>query len=153
VVSLYNESRELFAPQSLQVRAMVLDARGSWALRLSDGTEVVVGKNEARLRLQRFARLLPQLLAQKRQSLQRADLRYTNGFALVWAQRTGIGSGESGIGKASLPRSSEIGLLDAPEQIEVPTEREPGAVRTRPLAMRAAFPIPDSRFPIPGSPA
>ena len=86
VVSLYNESREMFAPQSLQVRSMALDARGSWSLRLSDDTEVVVGKNEARLRLQRFARLLPQLLAQKPQSLQRADLRYTNGFALVWAQ-------------------------------------------------------------------
>ncbi len=86
VVSLYNESREMFAPQSLQVRSMALDARGSWSLRLSDDTEVVVGKNEARLRLQRFARLLPQLLAQKPQPLQRADLRYTNGFALVWAQ-------------------------------------------------------------------
>ena len=44
-----------------------------------------MGSSEARLRLQRFARLLPQLLAQKRQPLQRADLRYTNGFALVWA--------------------------------------------------------------------
>ena len=86
VVSLYNESREMFAPQSLQVRSMALDARGSWSLRLSDDTEVVVGKNEARLRLQRFARLLPQLLAQKPQPLRRADLRYTNGFALVWAQ-------------------------------------------------------------------
>ena len=86
VVSLYNESREMFAPQALQVRSMALDARGSWSLRLSDDTEVVVGKNEARLRLQRFARLLPQLLAQKPQALQRADLRYTNGFALVWAQ-------------------------------------------------------------------
>ena len=86
VVSLYNESREMFAPQSLRVNSMALDARGSWSLRLSDDTEVVIGKNEARLRLQRFARLLPQLLAQKPQSLQRADLRYTNGFALVWAQ-------------------------------------------------------------------
>ncbi|HZV39292.1 MAG TPA: cell division protein FtsQ/DivIB, partial [Pseudoxanthomonas sp.] len=32
----------------------------------------------------RFARLLPQLLARSVLPLQRADLRYTNGFALSW---------------------------------------------------------------------
>ena len=85
VVALYNESRTLFSPHALEVRTLALDARGSWSLSLSDGSDVVVGKNEARLRLQRFARVLPQLRAQKRAQLERADLRYTNGFALVWA--------------------------------------------------------------------
>jgi cell division protein FtsQ len=51
---------------------------------LSNGTELLVGRDDARLRLERFARLLPQLLAQKGQPLSRADLRYTNGFALRW---------------------------------------------------------------------
>ena len=88
VVALYNEARVLFAPNNLKVDTLALDARGSWSLALSDGSQVVVGSSEARLRLQRFARLLPQLLAQKRQPLQRADLRYTNGFALVWAQES-----------------------------------------------------------------
>lgn len=85
VVALYNESRTLFAANGLQVRTLALDARGSWSLALSNGSQVVVGSSESRLRLRRFARLLPQLLAQKQQPLQRADLRYTNGFALVWA--------------------------------------------------------------------
>lgn len=84
VVALYNEASALFAASRLQVRELELDARGSWTLALSDGSEVVVGKNEARLRLQRFARLLPRLRAQRPQPLQRADLRYTNGFALVF---------------------------------------------------------------------
>jgi hypothetical protein len=34
--------------------------------------------------LSRFARLLPQLLTQDARPLERADLRYTNGFALSW---------------------------------------------------------------------
>ena len=84
VVALYNESRALFAPSGIDVRALVLDRRGSWSLTLSNGTQVVVGSNEARLRLTRFARLLPQLLSQKQLPLTRADLRYTNGFALSW---------------------------------------------------------------------
>jgi cell division protein FtsQ len=84
VVALYNEARALFAPTGLDVRALALDRRGSWALTLSNGTEVVIGSHEARLRLTRFARLLPQLLTQDARPLTRADLRYTNGFALSW---------------------------------------------------------------------
>jgi len=90
VMELYGEARELFAPAGVDVRALRLDPRGSWSLRLSNGVDVVVGSREARLRLDRFARLLPQLLAQQARStdraqpLLRADLRYTNGFALTW---------------------------------------------------------------------
>jgi cell division protein FtsQ len=84
VVALYNQSSELFSPSGIGVRAVTLDRRGSWSLALSSGTQVVIGHSEARLRLARFARLLPQLLSQKQLPLVRADLRYTNGFALSW---------------------------------------------------------------------
>jgi cell division protein FtsQ len=84
VVALYNESRTLFAPSGFDVSALAVDERGSWSLALSNGTQVVIGSSEARLRLTRFARLMPQLLAQKQSPLTRADLRYTNGFALSW---------------------------------------------------------------------
>ncbi len=36
--------------------------------------------------MHRFARLLPQLLARQARTLERADLRYTNGFALTWGE-------------------------------------------------------------------
>ena len=88
VMELYGEARELFAPSGVDVRALRLDRRGSWSLRLSNGVDVVVGSREARLRMARFARLMPQLLAQQARPLQRADLRYTNGFALTWGDPT-----------------------------------------------------------------
>ena len=84
VVALYNESKQLFAPAGLDVRALEMDARGSWSLQLGNGTQVVVGRADARPRLGRFARVLPQVLARYPLPLQRADLRYTNGFALDW---------------------------------------------------------------------
>ena len=84
VVALYNESRELFAPLGLKVEGLRMDPRGSWSLVLDNGTEVVIGRADARPRLQRFARMLPQLLTRNPLQLQRADLRYTNGFALSW---------------------------------------------------------------------
>ncbi|HSR65366.1 MAG TPA: cell division protein FtsQ/DivIB [Xanthomonadaceae bacterium] len=87
VVALYNEANALFAPGGLSVRALALDRRGSWSLTLSNATRVEVGSQEPQARLARFARLLPQLLSQKQQPLARADLRYTNGFALSWGER------------------------------------------------------------------
>ena len=91
VMALYGEARELFAPVGADVRALRLDRRGSWSLELSDGIDVVVGSREARSRLDRFARLLPRLIAQRGTlarsgPLLRADLRYTNGFALTWGE-------------------------------------------------------------------
>ena len=84
VVELYNQSRELFDQVGIDVQEVALDPRGSWTLRLGNGAEVVVGRSEARARLARFVRLLPQLMTQNAQQLARADLRYTNGFALTW---------------------------------------------------------------------
>ena len=90
VVALYNEARVMFASSGNDVRALELDRRGSWSLTLghsaADATDVVVGRSDARPRLARFARMLPQLQSQQAgRVLARADLRYTNGFALSWA--------------------------------------------------------------------
>lgn len=84
VVALYNDATALFAQAGMPVRAVELDPRGSWTLALDNGTRIVVGRTEARARLERFVRLMPQLLAQPARRLARADLRYTNGFALTW---------------------------------------------------------------------
>ena len=63
-----------------------MDARGSWTIYLHDGTALVLGRDDPEARLERFAPLLPKLLEQHPETLQRADLRYTNGFALVWSK-------------------------------------------------------------------
>jgi len=84
MMRLYNEARAMFAASGVDVSALRIDARGSWSMTLSDGAELQLGRDDARLRLRRFARLLPQLARDDR-DLARADLRYTNGFALTWA--------------------------------------------------------------------
>ncbi|HLM53140.1 MAG TPA: cell division protein FtsQ/DivIB [Pseudoxanthomonas sp.] len=124
VVALYDEARLLFAPLGLQVEGLAMDRRGSWSLTLDSGTHIVVGRADARPRLARFARLLPQLLASAPQPLQRADLRYTNGFALTWNQA-----------------AAEPGDSGAPQPAPPP-----------PVAAEAAAPqpaFPDSRFQFP----
>ena len=86
VVALYNQARDRLANAG-GVRGVAVDRRGSWSITLANGTDVVLGRNDAEARLQRFAQLLPRLVAQHPgQRLTRADLRYTNGFALVWVE-------------------------------------------------------------------
>ena len=125
VVALYNESREMFAPGGYSVVRLALDSRDSWSLSLDNGVEVVVGSQEARLRLKRFARVLPQLLARNPLPLRRADLRYTNGFALVW--------GEAPAGEAALEQ--------APAAVAVLRRDATRAARS---AARPEFPSPHS---------
>lgn len=135
VVALYNESRALLSPGGIEVRGLALDDRGSWSLMLASGAEVVIGRSDAKARLTRFSRLLPRLLAQQQRPLVRADLRYTNGFALLWAE-TGIGNGESGIGEKP--------------DTTLPTPSPVAAINSMTASPVDAFPIPHSPFPIPG---
>ena len=105
VVALYNEARALFVPAGFKVASVRMDKRGSWSLALDSGLQVVVGRTDARPRLGRFAGILPYLLARNPAQLQRADLRYTNGFALTWKEPA-AGSGEPVAGQqadASIP--------------------------------------------------
>ncbi|MDH5833022.1 cell division protein FtsQ/DivIB [Luteimonas sp. M1R5S59] len=133
VVALYNEARELFVPGGFAVAKLALDRRDSWSLTLDNGVEVTVGSQEARLRLQRFARVLPQLLTRAPQPLRRADLRYTNGFALEWATPDADGDAADA---AVVPGTTTARLASA-------TRRE--AIGPRPHANRAP------RSPVSGS--
>lgn len=87
LIAFYNEARAMFAPVGVDIVALRIDARGSRSMTLSNGAELLLGRDDPRLRLARFARLLPQLQAQNEGVLARADLRYTNGFALTWRAR------------------------------------------------------------------
>ena len=84
MIAFHSQARPLFLGSGLQVSEVRLSARGSWSLLLSDGTAVEVGRSDMQHRLERFSRLLPRLGREQTRRLARADLRYTNGFALVW---------------------------------------------------------------------
>jgi cell division protein FtsQ len=95
MIDFHAQARPLFLGSGLQVREVRLSARGSWSLLLSDGTEVEVGRNDVQHRLQRFSHLLPRLTTGEARRLARADLRYTNGFALVWGPTPPAGNNSS----------------------------------------------------------
>lgn len=84
LMSFHSLARPLFLTVGAKVESVQLSARGSWSLKLDDGTAVEAGRGDPQARLARFARLLPKLRDNDPRVLVRADLRYTNGFTLVW---------------------------------------------------------------------
>ena len=86
VVAFHQMARRTLMARGEVVRVVELSPRGGWHLRTDAGLDIAVGRDQPEARLGRFGRLLPVLAGQRAtQVLQRADLRYTNGFALQWA--------------------------------------------------------------------
>ena len=74
-------------PLGRSVAELGAERRGAFTVRLSGGTELVLGRlPEAEIKA-RLTRALPVLLAEARrrhQTVRRVDMRYPNGFAVTW---------------------------------------------------------------------
>ncbi|MFP5344411.1 MAG: cell division protein FtsQ/DivIB [Gammaproteobacteria bacterium] len=75
--------QKMLAPLKLEVTRITMDERRALSAVLSNGTELILGRDEIYPRVTRFTRMYP-LLA-RRGAMQRADLRYSNGLAVRWA--------------------------------------------------------------------
>jgi len=89
VLAFHREARPLLLRAGSDIAELHLSARGGWFLLTAEGLQLEVGRHDALARLARFVRLLPELRQDRPgRLLQRADLRYPNGLALVWAVAT-----------------------------------------------------------------
>jgi cell division protein FtsQ len=85
VLDFFGDSQHAMAGSGLTVSGAALSARGSWKLTLGTGAEVMIGRDDAPARLARFVAVYPRLATgHEGVSFERADLRYTNGFAIQW---------------------------------------------------------------------
>jgi cell division protein FtsQ len=69
-----------------QVERLTLDPRGSWSARLSGGTEVKLGKGDIYKNLDILVSTWAGLMQGQPIPPISIDLRYTNGFAVLWPQ-------------------------------------------------------------------
>jgi cell division protein FtsQ len=78
----------------LEIQRMTLDERGSWSMLLNNGTQVQLGRNAAWERLQRLMSGWDVLLQDQAAPPRDVDLRYTNGFAVLWPGKSGKRTGK-----------------------------------------------------------
>ncbi len=79
-----------------QVERLTLDARGSWSARLTSGTEVKFGKGDIFKNLDVLISTWAGLMQGQAMPPVSVDLRYTNGFAVLWPQNVDVIAGEYG---------------------------------------------------------
>jgi cell division protein FtsQ len=79
-----------------QVERLSLDPRGSWSARLSGGTEVRLGKGDIYKNLDMLISTWAGLMQGQEMPPVSVDLRYTNGFAVLWPQNTDVIAGNYG---------------------------------------------------------
>lgn len=78
------QAQEVLAPLGLKPARIRLSDRRAWTIELNDGLEVILGRADFDLRLERFAQLVPAALGERLREAGQVDMRYTNGFAVRW---------------------------------------------------------------------
>jgi cell division protein FtsQ len=85
VLAFMHAADAALAGSGLRVASLTLSGRGSYALTLSNGAEVVLGRVDVLMRLQRFLAAWTAAPAPEGAHPLRVDLRYSNGFAIEWS--------------------------------------------------------------------
>jgi cell division protein FtsQ len=82
VMDAYQQFGQILAPLGTPIESINLSARLAWRLKLANGLELAVGRDDATQRLMRFASQYPVLEATLKGQLSYVDLRYPDGFAV-----------------------------------------------------------------------
>jgi len=84
VLSFHLALREQLIATGLDVVSLTLTPRGGWEARLSDGLQLVIGRDEPMARVERLVAAMDDLRLDPTRRPMAVDLRYTNGFAVRW---------------------------------------------------------------------
>jgi cell division protein FtsQ len=85
VIGKWQAFNNMLQPVGLEIDLIRLDRRGAWYLRLTSGTEIHLGRQDAGERLARLVSSWPALRQMDQRTPLGVDLRYSNGFAVRWA--------------------------------------------------------------------
>ncbi|MGR8952810.1 MAG: cell division protein FtsQ/DivIB [Gammaproteobacteria bacterium] len=76
------------ADQSMVLAEFGVNDRWSWKIKLANGMEILLGREDQLKKLQRFFRTLPVMGQAQVDAIAIADLRYPNGYAVTWRPET-----------------------------------------------------------------
>ncbi len=85
VTQRYRRFGEMLAPLQQGIAQISLSPRRAWHLRLSNGMELELGREQVEERLAQFVAAYPASVAALKQQARYVDLRYRNGFAVRMA--------------------------------------------------------------------
>lgn len=92
IAEMYASLNRQLATLQRSITEITLSPRFAWQIKLDNGMQLELGREQVSQRLARFVAVYPYSLAAMKQNLNHVDLRYRNGFAA-----SQLGSGLAGI--------------------------------------------------------
>ncbi len=87
-MDMFQHISEKISILNLAVVELDLTPRLAWYMRLNNGLQIVLGRDNIDTRLQRFIEAYAQLFANRVSDVDYVDLRYSNGFAVKWKEQS-----------------------------------------------------------------
>ncbi|QSP96170.1 cell division protein FtsQ/DivIB [Marinobacter salinisoli] len=84
VIQMARTLSERLVEHGLGLAGLALEERGAWTLKLGNGIEVVLGRDQVEERFERFITVYETRLVARSEEVSRVDARYTNGVAVQW---------------------------------------------------------------------
>jgi cell division protein FtsQ len=84
LMAQYHDLSLLFKGAEVNMVELTLETRGAWRLRLNNGIEVILGREQIKERLNRFLHVYQTQLADRADQIEKIDIRYNNGVAVQW---------------------------------------------------------------------
>ncbi|GGC82280.1 cell division protein FtsQ/DivIB [Marinobacter halophilus] len=95
VIAMARSMSDQLAGFGLGFAGLSVEQRGAWTLTLSNGIEVVLGRDQVEQRFERFITVYENRLAARVDEVSRVDVRYSNGVAVQWKPEAGIAAPKS----------------------------------------------------------
>lgn len=84
VLGMWHALNMKLQPRALEVTTLGLSKRRAWTAQLDNGVDIMFGHQDPLATLSRLLALLPQLGEERIAAIWKLDLRYPNGFSVVW---------------------------------------------------------------------
>lgn len=95
VIAMARSMSDQLAGYGLGFAGLAVEQRGAWTLTLSNGIEVVLGRDQVEQRFERFITVYENRLAARVDEVSRIDVRYSNGVAVQWKADAAIAAPKS----------------------------------------------------------
>jgi cell division protein FtsQ len=84
IMNTYHEIALLLRPADLKITELSYNNQGIWRLALSNGLEVLIGRDQIVEKIRRFLTIWMATLKNNISDMDGVDIRYDNGIAVRW---------------------------------------------------------------------
>lgn len=95
VIAMARTMSDQLTGYGLGFAGLSVEQRGAWTLTLSNGIEVVLGRDQVEQRFERFITVYENRLAARVDEVSRIDVRYSNGVAVQWKADAAVAAPKS----------------------------------------------------------